>query len=180
MQNKSAIPTFILIFTMMTISLIGCASYHARKQAMVADSFQMSNKHAHSINVSVIGGDSASRLKSTLTSEEYEEALKISLINSNAFSEVVNNINANYFLNVNIINVGYPPPGADMRVTVVTNWKLSSTPTGTNIWQEIISSSHTATVADAFGGVNRVRIAIEGAAKKNIQKGIEKLSTLEF
>ena len=180
MQEKSIVPILSMIFVMMAITLMGCASLHARREAMAVDSLEIIRKHAYSVNVTVVEGENASFPKVPLTGREFKEALKTSIVASKVFSEVVDDINANYFLKVHIFNVSDPPPGGNMHVTVVTNWKLTLPSSETAIWQEVISSSYTSPDFAAFSGMKRIRIALEGAARENIKKGVEKLSKLKL
>jgi hypothetical protein len=43
-----------------------------------------------------------------------------------------------------------------------------------------IKSSHTATMGQAFAGVTRLRLAVEGAARENIQLGLMAISRLQL
>ena len=46
--------------------------------------------------------------------------------------------------------------------------------------RESIKSSHTATMGDAFIGVTRLRLAVEGAVRENIRQGILEISKLNI
>ena len=97
--------------------------------------------------------------------------LLIDKIVSVIFSKVTTINGAEYLLNVVITNLGQPLAGFDMTVTLTTHWKLSKRDSSQLIWQDFISTKYTATVGDAFAAVKRLRLANEGAARKNIGKG---------
>ena len=48
------------------------------------------------------------------------------------------------------------------------------------IFNQVISTPYTATVSDAFAGVERLRLANEGAIKSNIEELIKKICTLHI
>ena len=119
-------------------------------------------------------------LAPAITNEELTKAIKETLVKTNLFSKVVDDNSANYSLEVVIFNVGELPGGFDMHVTLITNWQVIKIGVSNPFWQEIISSSYTTTVGDAINGFTRIKLALEGAARENIKKGIEKLSNLDL
>ena len=164
---------------MLATTLMGCGP-KVQRQAMIVDSMETINTHNYSVNVSVVRGEDVNDATRLIALEDFKEALKTSIVSSKVFSEVVDNSNAKYFLEVHIINIGEPPGGASMHSTLISNWKLTLPSSGKVIWQEVISSSHTTPALAAFSGFKRVAMSIEGAARGNIKKGIEKLSKLEL
>ena len=48
------------------------------------------------------------------------------------------------------------------------------------VMKKTIKSSSTATFGDAAAAVTRIRLAVEGAAKKNIELGLQEISSLSL
>lgn len=48
------------------------------------------------------------------------------------------------------------------------------------IFQGNVSTTHTATMGEAFAGAKRLRLANEGAARANIKEGLRRLSQLKL
>jgi hypothetical protein len=48
------------------------------------------------------------------------------------------------------------------------------------VWHKTITSSYTAPFSAAFVGVTRLRLAMEGAARKNIEQAIQDISQLRL
>jgi hypothetical protein len=44
------------------------------------------------------------------------------------------------------------------------------------MWRKAITGAHTATMSDAFVGVKRLQLAVEGAARANITQGLTGIS----
>ena len=48
------------------------------------------------------------------------------------------------------------------------------------MWEQTIVSPYTATISDAFIGIERLKLANEGAIRESIKSGIEHISTTSF
>jgi hypothetical protein len=48
------------------------------------------------------------------------------------------------------------------------------------VWRKPITSTFTAGMGDAFAGVTRLRMAVEGAARANIAQGLKEISDLKL
>jgi hypothetical protein len=64
-----------------------------------------------------------------------------------------------------------------MTATVEANWTLTRISNGYVLWQKKISGSHTTDAKEAFTGIERVQLAIEGAVQANIKDGISQLGS---
>lgn len=84
---------------------------------------------------------------------------------------------ADYRLVVAIADLQQPEIGAKMTATVDATWTLTRVSNGYEIWKKTISASHTTQPREAFTGVERLRLAVEGAALANIQNGLQQLGT---
>lgn len=130
-------------------------------------------------SVSVTGGQETNPLLATKISDSsFENAVREALTRSRVFSQILQTKDADYNLEVSIVELGQPMGGLDMTATLTTQWKLFKRGEPNVVWNETISTVHTASVSDAFVGIERLRLATEGAGKKNIGLGIRKLIAL--
>jgi hypothetical protein len=115
---------------------------------------------------------------SQISDKAFAQALTEAIASSKIFSEVKQTPPADYLLDVQITNVEQPTMGLNMTVHMEAAWQLIKTETGTPVLRTPISSSSTAGMGDAIVGVERLKLATEGAARDNIEKGLTKISLL--
>ena len=65
-----------------------------------------------------------------------------------------------------------------MTVTLEITWSLTRVKDDEVVWRKAIVSSLTAKAGEAFAGVTRLRLANEGAARKNMAAGIAAIADL--
>lgn len=158
----------------------GCAT-QAQQQSMVAADFTAAKKHAETVSVSVSGGQETSALgKSQISNESFAQALAESINRSQAFSKVLPAPGGTYLLSVQIFSVDQPSFGATFTVKMEAGWTLKRADSGKTVWQQAIQSEHSVSVGEAFVGTERLRLANEGAARKNIAAGLAKITQLDF
>lgn len=158
----------------------GCAT-PSTSAGMTPTEFQVTNKHAQSVALTVDGGKETGALgKSQIPNDAFAQAITDAITNSKTFSSVVKGSGGDMLLTVSIFNIDQPSFGLSFTVKMEAGWTLKRADTGAVIWQESIKSEHTATVSDAFAGITRLRLANEGAAKANIAQGLSKISALNF
>jgi len=87
---------------------------------------------------------------------------------------------ADYELTVTIVDLARPVAGFDMTVEMEAAWSLVQSHTGNVVMRRPIKSSGRATMGDEFGAVNRLRVAVERAARENIRQGLAAIGTLEL
>ncbi len=80
-----------------------------------------------------------------------------------------------YTLQTNLLALAQPLAGFDMTVKASVKYTLTDTQTGKKVFDEFVSTSHTATMGDTVIGVQRLRLANQGAIKKNIKALIDLL-----
>jgi hypothetical protein len=165
------------IFTMICLgSLTGCAS-PARPEKMTPQISALSLQIPKTVTVQVIGGQKTDPAwTSEISNEDFASAVRAALQNCHFFSDVKPGGDADYILEVTLVNVLQPAVGFDMSVTIISDWKLIDRPSDRVVWKRQISSTGTATVGDAFAGVERLRLANEAAARANIGNGIAALA----
>lgn len=110
---------------------------------------------------------------SQVSSESFQRALELSLRNVGLSDPL---ISANkYHLTADILQVSQPMLGIDMTVTANVRYSLIDTTTRKEVFSKIITGTYTAKFSDAFAGVERLKLANEGAAKTNIQLLVDEL-----
>lgn len=108
---------------------------------------------------------------SQVGNKEFEEALKFALLNHNLLAKE----EGRYSLNVQMIQLDQPVFGADFTVTAEVQYTLTDISTNTVVLDEKIVRRFTATMSDSFYGVERLRLANEGAIKTNLTEFIRLL-----
>jgi hypothetical protein len=63
-----------------------------------------------------------------------------------------------------------------MTVEVVADWRLDDARTGEPVWTDRVRSRFTATGEDSSLGIRRLRMANEGSARRNIERGVRALA----
>lgn len=112
---------------------------------------------------------------SQVDAASFEQALKDSLRSSSLLAPS----QGAYVLKPTLHALQQPLFGLDMTVTADVHYILREKATGKDMLDETIRSSHTAKVGDAFVGTTRLRLANEGAIRKNIEQLIKRLGELQ-
>ena len=110
-----------------------------------------------------------------ITSEAFTGALEDSLKSQGLFSD-----SGNYLLEVNIFNIDAPFASFTHKVTTHAQYTLTNSVDEEIIFDETVIASYTLTVNDVADGTQRLRMANEGSAQKNIEGFLEKLSELNI
>lgn len=156
----------------------GCAS-PSQSANMVAVPEVTVTKHAESVFVQVTGGsDTSSMGASKISNADFAEAIKASITQSGLFAKLAAMDQADYQIEASIVRLDQPIFGASFTVNIETNWRLVHRSDSKVVWQKAVVTSYTATMGDAMVGVTRLRLANEGAARKNIQEAIAQMSAL--
>ncbi|MBX2884529.1 MAG: hypothetical protein KTR32_31540 [Granulosicoccus sp.] len=173
---------------LMVFTLAGCA-VNPRSEEMVSNSVVVTNRFDDQVYVAALGGreegDTSLKNSSLISNDNFVEAVVQGIQQHGIYrTAFVNAAPAGtvegYQLDVAILDLTQPARGFDMTVSMTTRWELKRLATGQVIFTEFVDSSYTATVDQAFAGWKRVRLATEGAARKNIQEGLQKLSSYEL
>ncbi len=159
--------------------LAGCSS-PAKSAGMTPASLGIEKTHPYSVKVEVGGGRATNALTdpSQISNEAFAQAIADAIVRNRLFSEIAQGQPGNYLLRVDILSLEQPLIGLNLTVRLETAWELINTQTGKPVLREAIISSHTATTGDSLAGVTRIRLATEGAARKNIEQGILRISRL--
>jgi hypothetical protein len=180
-MRRKYITLILAAFALISVSflLTGCAS-PAQASAMVPNNLTATKHHQGSVSVNVTGGNKTNPMwKSDISNENFATALVAALNQSELFSPV-GVTNTDYRLEVQLIKVITPNVGFTITATVVSEWQLTRAHDSAVISDEYITTPFSATVGDAFVGIKRLRVAVEGAGRANIAEGIRRLSELNL
>ncbi len=172
--------TTILISLCLLLSS-GC-NIAANSDRMVPEEFEIVKKHPFtvSVNESTGGRETNPLWTSEISNSAFTRALNNALIKSGVFQSVIKGNNANYSLNVQIINYSHPLMGIDFDVNIKTKWDLMETKTFEIIWSDIIKTTYRAKFTDTLLAAERLQKANEGSVRVNIKEGIKRLSLLNL
>jgi hypothetical protein len=100
---------------------------------------------------------------------------------SGTFSGVNQDDDAPYLLDIRIIKIDAPSFSIRMEVSMDVVWKLYDRTEKTTLLQQHIHSTYTGGAFEGgLLGANRVRAAVEGAARENIRIGVGMLASLDL
>lgn len=171
---------FVSILFIIANILSGCAS-PASKDAMLANSSLVTKQHNKTISITTQGGEELDGLgRSGVSDIDLAKAIEGSIVESKLFRQVIHSNVSDYVLNVAIVSISKPIFGGNFTVDMEAAWSLSELTTNKIVMRKSIKSSHTATMEQSFGGATRLRLAVEGAARENIEQGLIALSELQL
>jgi hypothetical protein len=167
--------------TTVTLLLAGCAT-PADKQAMTVQKTAVAGKQQpYSVSVATSGGTETGTLDSSnIGNADLKAAIEASIRETKTFREVVQGKAGQYELSVNVISLSKPSIGLSFTVDLEAGWTLTRASDRQVVLRKAIKSSHTASMSDAFAGVVRLRLAVEGAARSNIAQGLAAIGQLDL
>jgi hypothetical protein len=126
-----------------------------------------------SIAVGTVGGGAETNplWKSKIDTADLRKALEESL----RLNKLLADEHARYALNADLVSLDQPGIGLDMEVTVVVHYTLVANSDRSTRYDEYLATPYTAGVSDAVIGIERLRLANEGAVRENIKALIAKL-----
>jgi hypothetical protein len=158
--------------------LAGCAS-PAHKENMTAAPLASTKKLPYSVSVDARGGqDTGAMDSSNISNADLKSAIETSITQSNLFKSVVQGKNGDYDLTVTVSQLTKPMFGGAFTVTLETGWSLVRTSDKSVVLRKAVRSQYTAEVSDSLVAVTRLRLAVEGAVRKNITEGLQAVADL--
>lgn len=115
---------------------------------------------------------------SNVGSSEFSQALEGSLRTVGLLAP--NRQAGRFTLTTHLQSLDQPMFGLDMTVTASVNYVVVERATGKEVFQRIIAVPYTAKWGDAFVGVERLKLANEGAIRTNISQLIDELFSLKI
>lgn len=173
---KSLKKLSLLVTATTAIVLTGCST-PCQPQAMVGQSLPQASTTHDPVVVTV---DSTVPSRNLLIGKNFSEALVESLRKTGLFKSVGSSGNAVFRLQATIEDLAQPAQGFNMTVQLEVDWMLIRISDSRVLWHEKIHSTYTASFGAAFAGWTRMRIATEGAARKNIEECLTKLAAAQF
>lgn len=172
MKNFFKLCSFIVVG-----GLAGCATPSEVQNMVVrSDVFQetINASFAHKIAVEKIEGGSETIpfLVSQVSDSDFKAALEESLKNAGYLSKE----QPEYKLSAHLVNLEQPFIGFNFTVRATVDYKIVAVSNNQAVFEETIESAYTTKVSDSLIGVSRLRIANEGAIKRNIELMLKKLS----
>lgn len=126
----------------------------------------------------VTGGQETNPLwTSQVNSAEFERALEASLRAANLLQ--TNRQSGRFQLIAQLGKLDQPFVGISMTVTASVMYILVERATGKTFWEKTITTPYTASFGDALYGVERLKLANEGAVRTNIAELITELLRLK-
>lgn len=157
----------------------GCAS-PASREGMTPTAFQVQKALGQSIKVQTSGGSGTGSFDSSnISDEDLKAAIESAITQSGLFQQVIQQGGSEYELSVRITSLRKPLAGFSMTAEMETAWSLVRSSDQKTVLQKAVMTNFTAGVSDAFAGVTRLRMAVEGATRENIAQGIRALSAVQ-
>ena len=168
-----ALAAFIFVLT-------GCAS-PAKREAMIPQGTAASKSHPYSVVVQASGGSETGALESSNISDaDLKAAIEDAITQKKVFTKIVQGNDADYELSVRIISLSKPVFGATFTVDMETAWTLTKITDKSIVMRKAIKSTGKATVGDALVAAVRIRVAVENAARDNIEQGLKAITELSL
>lgn len=164
-----------LVFVLLTSA---CAQA-ARPERMVAQSFEVREPVDPSLKNGVLisgvtgGRETNPMWKSDVSGQDFRSALEQSLMRNGLLA--ADPASERYSLWANLVDVQQPMLGFDFTVTTTVQYKVTTKETQAVYLEEIVATPFTATMSDAFYGVERLQLANEGSIRANIKRFIDLL-----
>ena len=169
----------LAVAVVLILAVSGCAT-GAKPDAMVADKVVIAHASGSDVTVAVSGGKDTSKMGASQVSDDaFAQALRDSIAKSGLFKAVADS-GGRYKLNAFIGKVDQPMMGFSMTVKMEVSYTLVDTSSGKTVWAKNVASEHTAKAGEAFAGVERLRLANQGAAKANIEQALADMSIIEL
>jgi hypothetical protein len=171
---------FVILLAVMLLA--GCASAPDVQDMAVTSEVVEGQSFPSALvsNISVTNVAGGEQTNPMWTSEINAEGFKSALIESLQTARLLatDPTQSEYQLIAVIISVEQPLFGFDTTVTMTVDYTILDASSGDNIFHKMVTADYTATISQAFYGVERLKIANEGAARENIRSFLDQLRLL--
>ena len=165
-----------IALAIVAITVTGCAeasnpgamAVGVTQSTLIADNSSL--HHAISAPTVTGGKDTNPLWVSNVSNADFAEALRQTLSANTMLATDKGRFN----LAAQLVSLKQPMVGLSMTVTADVKYTLTDA-TGKVIWQKELTTPYTAKFSDAFLGVERLKLANEGAIKTNIEQMIAAL-----
>ncbi len=125
------------------------------------------------------GNETSPLLNSNVGNPEFENALKNSLRAIGLLAEGAAGQAAHFALGAQLDKLDQPLVGFNMTVTAQVTYTLSERASGKILWKQALVTPYTARFGDSLLGIERLRLANEGAIRVNLGQLIDELLRLK-
>lgn len=146
-------------------------------QNLLPASYEVRQKHPVTVLVTATSPKVEAMSYYHFTGEDFATALAKALQDSGTFRQAATTGEGDYRLEGHV-GVEFQPAGMSLTHRLRSSWKLVRKSDGKEVWNDLITTTHTATFGDAFAAMQRSRLATEGVAKKCIQEIVQRVSAL--
>ncbi len=156
--------------------LAGCAT-PASRESMVPPALSVTKNFPYSVAVETRGGSETSAIEfSNISDADLKAAIESSITRTNLFKSIVQGKGADYELTVTLAPLARPLFGFSFTVNMEAGWVLVKAADRSIVMRTAIRSAYTADMGESVVGVIRLRLAIEGAARNNIDQGLKAIA----
>jgi ABC-type uncharacterized transport system auxiliary subunit len=175
-MKSTRFPALVILLSAV-LALGGCAT-GASKESMAVAPTVVLKKFTSSVKVEARGGSETGAMDSSnISNADLKSAIEASSASSGLF-KTLSQTGGDYELTVNLTQLSKPIFGGAFTVDMETAWSLVKAADKSIVMRKVVRSSHTATFSDSLVGVTRLKLAVEGAARKNIEDGLKAVSEL--
>lgn len=161
-------------------AVFGCVSVKpVTSEAITVNSISPSIHIPYTVSVDAHSSVNNEPARYYLSGKTLKAAIETSIDNVQLFT-TTSDINSDLILLADIKTIDLPDAGTDILVLVKINWKLVNRHTNNTILDEDIRSAGTASFDESFWGDERFRLSIGRATKKNIEKILQRVSSLDM
>jgi ABC-type uncharacterized transport system auxiliary subunit len=158
----------------------GCASPADRAAMEAGPVVRAQVPKGDSVQITVSGGQETGALDpSSIADADLKAAVEASILKAGLFGSV-SRIPADYTLYVRIIELQRPLMGGNFTVKLELAWQLIRISDQKIMFRTSIRSSHRTTMSESFAAVTRLKMAVEGAVKENIETFLKELSAAQL
>jgi hypothetical protein len=168
---------YLVLIVFVSVFLSRCAS-SATVEGMTVKDYKSEKLISDKIFIKpVTGGKKTNPLwVSKISNENFEEAFKKSILESNVFSKISSIIDDDWVLEINLISVDQPFIGFTFTVKTTIEYKLYYK--NKLVFSKNINQTGSAKMSDAIYGVKRLRLANEVSARNNIKELFQSLNEI--
>lgn len=165
---------YLVLIVFVSVFFSRCAS-SASIEGMTVKDYKMEKQIGDKVFIkSVSGGKKTNPLwVSKISNENFEEAFKKSVLESNVFSKISSIMDDDWLLEIHIISLDQPFIGVTFTVKTTIEYKLYYK--NRLVFSRNVNQSGSATMSDAFVGTKRLRLANEISARNNIKELLQSL-----
>lgn len=166
----------LLLLTALSGCASGASSHNMTASLQPNSAIKPGSALYQSIGIAAVSGGQETNplLMSQVDNGAFKEALEGSLLQNSLHAVGVEK----YTVSAEIVALDQPYVGLDMSVTSKVRYKVARISDKAVVFDKVLTATHTATFGDSPLGVERLRLANEGAIKKNIASFIDEMASL--